>query len=470
MNQATNPRLWLLGMGTPRFVSATILIWLCLPAVSISSAQLSLPAPIPPGLELEVLRPAFSDELVPGDLVNPAVTNLDNLKMQLDSLLVAPERFPTAFGDLSLGAANFVPLAYGTTTERLRLSFTLDRPLNAYAFVRRSTNSPPGAPRMAVLLIPGSGLNQSSAIARADPTNYHGRIIDLAAAVGDTFVVVKPNEDILAIHNGTNKLSDYFVYTGLINLGGSYSALYLAQALALAKHLKATYDGLLVVGLSQGGAAALLVSLQAEPMAAVVSSGYSILMQQIQYAASNQILLPKVDLWFAKDRMRNRMTNMQTRYFFTWGRAEADFYKIEAEAGPTPAYFAPVPQFRAFIHDGGHEFPMPAVASFLDEQLRRLRLRTVGVGGSGSYCFTTWTGLQPARSYEIQTSTNFQTWPSALSVTNPVSDLRFEYIPGLFDATRPSALSVTNPVSDLRFGYIPGLFDAKRFFRLGGIP
>ena len=436
MIQVNKLWLWVPGIGAIRFVPAAVLFYLCLPAVFIASAQLSLPASIPPGLELEVLRPAFSDTLVTNDLVNPAVTNLNTLKMQLDSLLLAPDRFPNAFRDLTLGAPELVPIAHGTATERLRLSFTLGRPLDAWAYIRRSTNNPLGAARMAVLLIPGSGLNQSSAIARADPANYHGTIIDVAAAIGDTYLVVKPNEDFLAIHNGTNKLSEYFVYTGLINLGGSYSALYLAQTLALAKYLKGMYDGLLVVGLSQGGAAALLISLQAEPMGAVVASGYSILLQQIQYAACNQILLPGVDVWFPQDRMRDLMTKMQTRYFFSWGRREADFYKIEAEAGPTPAFFASVSQFRAFIHDGGHAFPMPAVASFLDEQLRRLRLRSSSVGGFGGYFFTTWTGVQPIRTYEVQTSTNLLTWDLALSVTNPVADFHFDYLQRSSDARR----------------------------------
>ena len=181
---------------------------------------------------------------------------------------------------------------------------------------------------------------------------------------------------------------------------------------------------------------ASLVSLQAEPMAAVVASGYSVLLQQINYAGCNQILLPKVDVWFSKDRIRALMASMQTQYLFSWGRAETDYYKIEAEAGPTPAYFASVTGFRAHIHNGGHAFPIPAVTSFLDEQLRRLRLRAGQVEASGTSFFATWNGLQATRSYEVQSSTNFQQWESALRVTNPSPNLRFEFVPTPFDSKR----------------------------------
>ncbi len=258
MPQANSAHSLQIHASPYRLTCAWARLCLLIASSPLTLAQPLLEVPLSPQLELEILRPAFNDQLVGNDLVYSSVTNLDSLKAQLDGLHMDPERFPTAWRDLTLGAASFEPIAYGSTTERLRLPFELGRPLDAYAYVRRNTNTPPGIARMAVLLIPGSGFNQSSAIARGDPSNYHGAIIDLAAAVGDTFVVVKPNEDFLAIHNGTNKLSFNFVYTGLINLGGSYSATYLIQTLALAKHLKASYDGLVVVGLSQGGAAALL--------------------------------------------------------------------------------------------------------------------------------------------------------------------------------------------------------------------
>jgi hypothetical protein len=45
-----------------------------------------------------------------------------------------------------------------------------------------------------------------------------------------------------------------------------YSATYLVEALALAKYLGERYEPFGVAGLSQGGEAALLISLQASPI------------------------------------------------------------------------------------------------------------------------------------------------------------------------------------------------------------
>ena len=200
--------------------------------------------------------------------------------------------------------------------------------------------------------------------------------------------------------------------------------------------MQQNYDGLTIVGLAQGGAATLLVALQASPTAAVVASGYSILQDQVNYAGFEQMLIPKNRVTFAAARVRELMASNLTRYLFTWGRNEGDFNKLEADLGPTSAYFASVPGFRAQVHDGGSEFPMPAVASYLAEQLRRVRFRATAVVSSGNHFSTTWIGLQVARSYEVQASSNFLTWESVRLLTNGEASLYFEYVPGHLETKR----------------------------------
>jgi len=372
-------------------------------------AGLDLPFSLSPALEQEILRPAFVDALTGGTPILPAVTNLTQLKARLDELLISPHGFTNAYEDLSIQEAVYERMLYGSTTERCRVDFTFGKRLSAHAYVKRAERGSE-SPRLAILLIPGSGFNQSSAIARMDRLNYHGAILGEIAPYGDAYVLVKPNEDFLAIHNGTNKLSYNFIYTGLIDQGGTYSGLYLIQALALCKHLQAQYDGLVIMGLSQGGAAALLVALQARPTGAMVASGYSILLQQIQWAGSNQIMIPNIDVWYARDRIRDLMLLSRTQFLFTWGRAETNYYKIEAETGLTSAYFKSVPNYQSAVHPAGHEFSFTEVAGFLNKMVRALSLRGTSSQSTGKDFRMSWSGLVTGATYELQYSPDLVQW------------------------------------------------------------
>ena len=108
----------------------------------------------------------------------------------------------------------------------------------------------------------------------------------------DVYVFVKPNEDFAAIHDGKRKLDYAGISTYLLNKGGSYSAHYVANSIALEKYLQSKYARTVVLGLSQGGDAALLNALQTRPTAAVVASGFSVLDEVLSWANSEQIIVP----------------------------------------------------------------------------------------------------------------------------------------------------------------------------------
>ena len=86
--------------------------------------------------------------------------------------------------------------------------------------------------------------------------------------------------------------ADYWVYSGLLNSGNSYSATYLTEGMAWAKYLSSSQELWGVAGLSQGGEAAFLVSLQSDPVFAIISSGFSVYRTEAFRAQSDQIVIP----------------------------------------------------------------------------------------------------------------------------------------------------------------------------------
>lgn len=219
----------------------------------------------------------------------------------------------------------------------------------------------------AALIIPGSGFNQSKAIFEQDPGNYH---YGVRSAIGDEwsqFVLVKPNEDFRAWHSvGGGKLSGDLIYNWHLNRGGSYSVSYLVEALAITKYLQKCFSEVAVVGLSQGGAAALLTSLQAEPDFAVVASGFSVLNEHFEWSGHNQLIgVPGYADLFVPDNIRFALSRSGTKFLFTWGRAERGTYKFEASDFVTGEIISDLQNVTAVVHQGGHVFPVEEMRDFL---------------------------------------------------------------------------------------------------------
>lgn len=219
----------------------------------------------------------------------------------------------------------------------------------------------------AALMIPGSGHNQAWSIANSDSENYHCCMWDGLEGFAK-FVLIKPNEDARAIHDGSGKLSPNFFVVDFLHRGGSYSASYIAEAAALTGFLKSEYGETAVLGLSQGGLAALVSSLLETPDALVVSSGYSSLWaEQVTNASPrNQILIPGL-----QDKLvfRYLAANVNTPTLFTWGREETGTPGIEARDGRTCRRIQYVDHFSCVIHPGGHTYPETEVRDFLETNL-----------------------------------------------------------------------------------------------------
>jgi hypothetical protein len=226
------------------------------------------------------------------------------------------------------------------------------------------------------LVIPGSGNNQSSAIIARDPANYHAGVLDALEGVDRVYVLLKPNEDVLAWHDGNRrKLDGTLIWNWHLNREGSYSVAYLVQAVAVQKWLDDCFSRRVLAGLSQGGAAALLVGIQARPTDVVVSSGHSLLFNEAEWAGHNQLLgVPGLARLYQARPLAAALERSSSRWLFTYGRSETDIYKLEAETGLTASHIGHLPNVEVATHPGGHVFPVDAVRSFLALGASRLEL------------------------------------------------------------------------------------------------
>jgi hypothetical protein len=224
--------------------------------------------------------------------------------------------------------------------------------------------------KYATLIIPGTGINQSSAVYSADSSNYHYGILEAIAPLqGDVFVLVKPNEDFLANHNGDGqKVNQMALINYHLNRKSSYSASYLLKAMAFVKWAKTGYTKTAVAGLSQGGAATLYVAVHAQPDIALIASGHSILFNDVNIGGASQLLgVPGyVDL-FQKENLRSELQNSKTNYFFSWGKMEGDYYGIESSDKLTASWIEDLENVEVAIHEGGHEFPVKEIQEYLTE-------------------------------------------------------------------------------------------------------
>ena len=316
-------------------------------------------APLAPAEE--ILQHAFSDPITNSEMLYPALTTLDCIYEANATLLMPVEHFFSAYDNLQVEAVETLTLD-GGATHLLQVTYSLGGATyhgHAYAPADPDTSKP------ASLIIPGSGLNCSEPIYRNDPDSYHYGIMD---ALGDgitNYVFIKPNEDCLAFHNGEGKVDVNFYVNWFLNNAASYSATYIVSAMAITKWLQSRHEKVVVAGLSQGGGAALLTSLQSQPTAAVIASGFSVIMERIHWSGHNQIIIPGIGQAYSNENVRKQIKATPTQFLFTYGRQESYIYRMEAEEGLSCAFLSECPNVRCESHDEGHIFHEAITSDFL---------------------------------------------------------------------------------------------------------
>lgn len=335
-----------------------------LPGSAVADTPTPADCPLPSYLESRLISLSFGTELYDGPLLHPAVTSLDDVTDQISDIFLPVSLYPNAYDELVTLDHSYESLGdLGNTFNVFSVTYELgEGQMAAYAYFREAQNK---SSTNAALIIPGSGINQSSAIYINDSENYHYNIAALVGRHWDTYVYVKPNEDLLAIHDGNAKLHQEYIIRPHLNSGGSYSCRYLVDSMAIVKHLKTLYDKTVVIGLSQGGEAALYNSLQSHPDGAIVSSGFSVMWDKFLDGGLGQIIIPGMKDYHSNDAIHEGIQGSETEYLFTWGLQETGIYRAEAVLGCTANFFSELPNVTCVVHGGRHRFPRLEVTDFL---------------------------------------------------------------------------------------------------------
>jgi hypothetical protein len=317
-----------------------------------TTTNFSKPSPITPDM--------FTDTMLNTEKVLQPIVSRNQITTTLKSMIFPANKFYGAYENISILDANSITLDNGKT-EILKVVYRFsDKIFNAYAYKKSGSSKEKSA-----LIIPGSGSNQSHAIYNEEVNNYHFGIIKYLGVDFNKYILIKPNEDILAIHNGKLKLNYIYIYNYLINNGSSYSGLYILNSLAILKYMKNRYKETLLAGLSQGGSAALIASLQSFPDKVIISSGFSLDKYNISGGGHFNIIIPNIDTKYDKKFVLESIKkSVNSKFLFTYGLQEFG----EAEKERTCKYFKDYPNVMCIIHKGSHEFPKNEIIDFIGSQ------------------------------------------------------------------------------------------------------
>lgn len=330
--------------------------------------------------ERQLMESIFRDPVIASHKLYPSIKNIQGIQEANNKIFIPVRLFESAYENIEIKTWKYLDLDRGATSL-LCVDFELGgRNYQAYAYALRKIEKR-GLRRSAVLIIPGTGINNSTEILNNDISSYSHGALDAFDSVQDAFIFIKPNEDVLAFHNGDKKLGVDVISNYHLNRGGSYSASYIVQALAVQKVLKRSYEETILAGLSQGGLASLLILLQAEPDIAIISSGYSILNNVIEWSNADQILIPGYDFsaLYNGSKLVARLRDRRTDLLFTWGKNEAGIYRIEARNAISCSLLKRAPNVSCAMHEKGHSFPVREIRDFLRgrrEKVRQLQRNT----------------------------------------------------------------------------------------------
>lgn len=315
----------------------------------------------------ELMGEVFSQPLVAGR-IHPVITSPAGVKAANQSIFVDVRSFPTAYEKLRLQRVSILNIG---SRDVLKVDFELARQrYEAYAYAVGRSLRPAQRRRVGVLIIPGTGVNMASKILnRTGPGDGRTAISAFSGPDRDLFVLIKPNEDALAFHNGEAKMHFRAIGNYQLNRGGSYGASYIVQSLAITKYLQSVYGEVAVAGLSQGGSATLLNALQSKPNVAVIASGYTVVGSSLELADFYQLVIPGYWNSIAPVQLASSLTGLPTDFLFTWGKQDTPIYRLDAETGATCKALRSAANVKCVFHDGSHEYPVPLIQAFLELKL-----------------------------------------------------------------------------------------------------
>jgi hypothetical protein len=229
----------------------------------------------------------------------------------------------------------------------------------------------------AILIIPGSGINEGTGVAIYNPTDYHNSVCTIASFsrnYGDVYTFCRPNDDFASIWTSvlpnSRKKMNYDALTSKTNLNGkNWASNCYIQINALTKHLKSKYKKVIVIGLSAGSWGAFFTALQSEPDGAQIASGYSINFNDLTYIyTSNQLHFDGLFTSHPIDSIRKTLANSSTQYLFSYGSSDPVQHMSTENSLHTTQNFFNTPDtlgnLSYFYNFSTHRFPCEALDTF----------------------------------------------------------------------------------------------------------
>lgn len=263
---------------------------------------------------------------------------------------------------------------YGTRSPFVRVGYELNGK-SAYSYAALdSTTAIPYNTDVAYVIITGTGTNSVAKVIKG--IDYHSincKIRNFIKPKGDLYVLTEPNNEQRAIVFNKKKVTSTQGYTPpfLINyLNASNKTIgvtRLIESVAMVKYLKTKYKKVYVLGLSTGGKVALWVSLLSNPDAALIASGYSILVDN-DYNSQliNNMMYGTYLQVFNKDSTKNRVKQLSTQILFTQAQNDSPLTQLDIDSQLTQNFYQNVENTSFFYNYTSHAFPpCPNIDSFL---------------------------------------------------------------------------------------------------------
>jgi len=279
------------------------------------------------------------------------------------------------------------------------LPFSLNgKQSTTYCTYTPTTNTEnPQSNKTAVLFITGSGTNNGTAMVRGEGyQNIYGFQKDSLATLGDVYIAIRPLIDFRAFVwdrvNSPAALNSEFpipnqISSYLNGRGTPYGVNCLIESIALVKYLKSKYQRVIIAGLSYGGQYTTLNTLESAPEGALVSGGYTILVDETSQT-NNYQMASFGSLFYSlnRDSVKNNIGKSTTEFLFSWGK-DGDVYE-ESHLHATQNYFAALNNTQYYYDYGPHTFPpFQAFKNLFDSVNNRpsVRIRkTESICASGS--------------------------------------------------------------------------------------
>lgn len=149
-------------------------------------------------------------------------------------------------------------------------------------------------------------------------------------------------------------------------MGSSFGYSCLVQSIATAKFLRNRSKVVVLAGLSQGGFTTLLNSFFSKPDFAIVASGYSPINDSIYISGFDQFVMPNLTVNFSFQKIKTKIQNSNTRYFFSYGIDDHAFYRNENTYKRMLMELRQFGNAKVCLFKGGHMFPIDSISCWLN--------------------------------------------------------------------------------------------------------